>query len=40
MPKKTIWPFARAVVVQVVLASGICQTQAQAVKTAYPAIAP
>lgn len=40
MPKKTIWPFALAIVVQVVLASGICQTHAQAVNTAYPAIAP
>jgi hypothetical protein len=40
MHKKTIWLVPLAIVVQVVLASGICQTQAQAVKTAYPAIAP
>jgi hypothetical protein len=33
MPKRTIWPFALAIVSQVVLASSTCQTPAQAVKT-------
>ncbi len=40
MQKKTIRFVALTFVVQVVLASGTCQTHAQAVKTAYPAMAP